>query len=291
MKKQYSKKVQFSDGEGSIHGFTTGMVSVKTKFRKAQGGALFSKLNFLLDSQFTEFMPIWVWVIDHPEGVFVIDTGENVRVKEEGYFKQEGPILNFINTRSFTFRIEPEEEVGPQLQKLGYQQKDLKSVILTHLHLDHFDGLHYFDETDIFVNQYEWEHPSFALKSLYPKWFDPKMLELKNAPGLPFEGSISLTESKEILMVATPGHTKGHCSILLKTKGKDYFLAGDTTYDQRQLIQEEMAGGHQDFKAAKKTFKAIKTYAAGSSLVYLPSHDAAALERLEKDISLEGNLL
>lgn len=84
MKRQYAKNVQFNDGVGTIHGFTTGMVSVKTKFREARGGALLSKLNFLLDSQFTEYMPIWVWVIDHPEGVFVIDTGENARVKNEG---------------------------------------------------------------------------------------------------------------------------------------------------------------------------------------------------------------
>jgi len=281
MKKSLSKDVQFKEGKGKIHGFTTGTVSVKSRFKKAKGGALLSKINFLLDKNFTPYMPIWVWVIEHPEGVFVVDTGENARVSEEGYFKKEGPVLNFINTRSFKFDVKPEEEVGPQLAKLGFKQEDIKKVIMTHMHLDHFDGLHYFDQTDILVNRYEWEHPSFALPSLYPEWFEPQLLDLKHDKQLPFERSLSITSAGDVQFVTTPGHTRGHCSVLVQTEEMDYFLAGDTTYDQHQLQHDIKAGGHQDFRLADKTFKAIKTYAQKHRMVYLPSHDPRALERLE----------
>ncbi|HEV9036146.1 MAG TPA: hypothetical protein VGQ51_05985 [Puia sp.] len=33
----------------------------------------------LLDRHFTEWLPVWVMVIEHPEGIFVIDTGECTR--------------------------------------------------------------------------------------------------------------------------------------------------------------------------------------------------------------------
>ncbi len=283
MRKSVSQEVQFAEGSGAIHGFSTGMVSVKSKFKTAKGGQLLSKINFLLDKQWTAFMPIWVWVIDHPEGVFVVDTGENAKVNEEGYFKQEGAVLNYINTKSFRFDVRQEDEVGPQLKRLGYQQKDIRKVILTHLHLDHFDGLSYFDSTEIIVNKLEWEHPSFALPSLYPEWFEPQTVKLQEAEKAIFTKYHSLTESKEIALVHTPGHTKGHCSVLLKTNEMDYLFAGDVTYDQHQLKQGINAGGHQSFMLSKNTFVNIKRYARKNKLVYLPSHDKDSSIRIMKN--------
>lgn len=283
MKRSYSKPLKFKEGDGFLHGFTTGMVKVKNKFRTARGNALTSKINFILDDTWTEFMPIMVWVIDHPEGVFVIDTGENAHVNDPGYFKKEGVVLNYINTRSFAFDISHREEVGPQLQRLGYAQKDISKVVLTHMHLDHFDGLSYFENTPIVVHKQEWEKPSFALPSLYPDWFTPTTQSLQASSNLPFEQSTPLVSSKEILMVHTPGHTMGHCSVLLKTDDMDYLLAGDVTYNQQQLKNNVNAGAHQSFSWSARSFKAIKKYAHQQKLVYLPSHDLQALDRLEQD--------
>lgn len=282
MTKTFSKAVKFQEGDGFIHGFTTGTVKVKSKFKTAEGNSLTSKIHFLLDSEWTDYLPIWVWVIDHPEGLFVIDTGENARVNDAGYFKQEGAILNFINTKSFAFDVKPQDEVGPQLANLGYHIKDIKSVVLTHLHLDHFDGLKHFENTDIIVNKLEWDKPSFTLPSLYPNWFEPKTLQLRSSNHT-FSNSISLVESKEIELVHTPGHTMGHTSILVKTNELHYLLAGDVTYDQFQLENNILSGAHQSFKSAKNTFTTIKTYASKNKLVYLPSHDINALDRLKND--------
>ncbi len=269
-----------------LHGFSTGFVSVKSTFKTAKGGQQISKLHFLLDKKWTPWLPIWVWVIEHPEGVFVVDTGENARVTQPDYFQQEGIVLSYINTRTFRFQVSPEQEVGAQLKALGYSQQDIHKVILTHLHLDHFDGLHYFDETDILVHDYEWQHPSFALPSLYPNWFEPKITKLQVDKQAIFSRKHYLTESKEIQLVHTPGHTKGHCSVLLQTKELDYFLAGDTTYNQAQLLQEINAGGHQSFKLAQKTYSNIKNYALQRQVVYLPSHDGDCATRIAEDAYL-----
>lgn len=281
--KTYSKSIKFKEGDGFLHGFTTGMVKVKSGFKTAKGGALRSKINFLLQNEWTDFLPIWVWVIDHPEGVFVVDTGENVKVSTDGYFKKEGPILEYINKSSFVFDVSPEEEVGPQLRRLGYQDNDISQVILTHLHLDHFDGLHYFEHTPILINRLEWEKPSFALPSLYPEWFNPVQLDVSKAAQGGFNRAINLTESGEVQLLHTPGHTLGHCSVLVKGETSDYLLASDVTYDQDQLLGNIHAGGHQSFKHAKATYHMIKTYAAANRLVYLPSHDPESLTRLAHD--------
>ncbi|KEO72675.1 N-acyl homoserine lactonase family protein [Anditalea andensis] len=282
----FSKSLTFKEGDGKLHGFSTGMVKVKSTFRTAKGNVLTSKLCILMDNEWTEYMPIMVWVIDHPEGVFVIDSGENARVTNKGYFKGEGLILNYINTTSFIFDVKVEEEVGPQLKSLGYNEDQITSVILTHLHLDHFDGLSYFENTEIIINQLEWDSPSFALPSLYPEWFSPKKVQLKTSKNSHFKNSLPLVKSGEIELVHTPGHTLGHCSILLKTSGLDYLIAGDVTYNQHQLENNINAGGHQNFKSSQTTYKAIKSYALKHKLVYLPSHDIQVFERMGKNTYL-----
>jgi glyoxylase-like metal-dependent hydrolase (beta-lactamase superfamily II) len=38
----------------------------------------------------------------------------------------------------------PEQEIGPQLRALGVGPRDVKRVVLTHLHMDHDGGLAHF---------------------------------------------------------------------------------------------------------------------------------------------------
>ncbi len=89
-----------------------------------------------------------------------------------------------------------------------------------------------------------------------------------------------VTRANDIWMVATPGHTLGHTSVLVESHEVSYLLAGDATYDEEQLVKEIPAGAAQDFKRGMETFKRIKRYAAGQPTVYLPSHDGEAVDRL-----------
>lgn len=76
--------------EVKIHAFSTGSVAVTRSFRTQRGIGMVSKLNILLDTHFTNYMPIWVWVIEHPEGVIIVDTGENTDVLHADYFDEIG---------------------------------------------------------------------------------------------------------------------------------------------------------------------------------------------------------
>jgi N-acyl homoserine lactone hydrolase len=67
----------------TIHAIQTGLVQIKRAQRVRKPGGL---LRVLTDNQWTEWLPIFAWVIDHPEGIFVVDTGETARSTEPGYF-------------------------------------------------------------------------------------------------------------------------------------------------------------------------------------------------------------
>ncbi|MEL6867143.1 MAG: hypothetical protein AAFP19_22150, partial [Bacteroidota bacterium] len=60
-----------------IHALPTGTVKVKKSHRGWGNMA-----SILLDFRWTEALPIYTWVVEHPEGLLVIDSGENARVTE-----------------------------------------------------------------------------------------------------------------------------------------------------------------------------------------------------------------
>src|SRR5450432_1130746 len=114
-----------------IHAISTGLVSVKTKFRETNQKGLFAKISFLFDKKFTEWMPIWTWVIEHPEGIFLIDTGENCQVTDKNYFKTSGAFANWLNTTQFKFKVSRKDEIDYQLKSIGISPEMVTKVILT----------------------------------------------------------------------------------------------------------------------------------------------------------------
>jgi glyoxylase-like metal-dependent hydrolase (beta-lactamase superfamily II) len=267
-----------------IHLVSTGAVSVKKKFREARNRGYLAMIDFMLDNTFTDWLPIWVMIIEHPEGIFVIDTGENADVNNPGYFKSSGMFANWFDTTQFKFKVNRQEEIGPQLSSLGIPIKKIRAVVLTHLHLDHIDGLKYFPATPIIVSKKEWERPFGDLPKLYPSWFKPTLVELSEQFDV-FEHAHYLTTSKDLLLVETPGHTYHHCSVLLKGDDCIIFFAADICYSQYQVLEEKYSGTNASHKMAKETYARVKQFGKKHKLIFLPSHDKQASTRLKE---LEG---
>ena len=59
-----------------IHALSTGTVRIKRTMRYGRGPGPLRQVNTFLGREFTESLPIHVWVIEHPQGVIVVDTGE-----------------------------------------------------------------------------------------------------------------------------------------------------------------------------------------------------------------------
>jgi len=272
------------DGKtATLHLVSTGVVSVKTKFRQARFTGLAAQIDFMLDKKFTEWMPIWVMVIEHPEGVFIIDTGENANVTDKDYFKSSGIFANWFDTTQFKFQVETAEEIGPQLQQLNIDIQNVKAVILTHLHLDHIDGLRYFPSTEIIVNRYESEKPYGDLPKLYPSWFNPTLIELDEKLDV-FEHTKCLTASKDLFLIHTPGHTYGHCSVLFKTDDFDIFFAADVCYTQQQLLEKKYSGTNCNHKLARDSYEKVTAFIAHRKTIFIPSHDGDAGKRLKEKL-------
>lgn len=122
-----------------IHVLQTGTVRVHERQRAGKGRGVGRFVRTLLDSQWTEPLPIFAWVIEHPEGLIVVDTGETARTSEPGYFPRWHPYYRLAVRAD----VQEHEEIGPRMQAAGLSPRDVRWVVMTHLHTDHAGGLHH----------------------------------------------------------------------------------------------------------------------------------------------------
>jgi N-acyl homoserine lactone hydrolase len=183
----------------NVHAIQTGCVRIKTAQVEGRGHGLPRRIAIFTDRNWTDWLPTYAWVIEHPDGVIVVDTGQGAHLLESG--KSFHPYVRW----EVAPRIERDEEIVPQLRALGIGSRDVKRIVLTHLHMDHHDGgLAHFPNSEILVARGELHVASGwagrvrgYLPNRWPSWFDPVPLDLTSEPFGPFLASKRLTTSKD----------------------------------------------------------------------------------------------
>ena len=265
-----------------IHHIQTGLVLVRPTQLAGQGKGWARPLHVLLDDQWSEWLPINAWLIEHDEGLILVDTGETSRVHHRGYHPRWHPFFR----RASAFRVRPDDELGPQLRAIGVRTRDIRHVVMTHLHTDHAGGLEHIVGLKTWVHPIEWKRAQgFAgvvqgyLPHRWPKWWQPELIGFEPKSYGPFTERMPLTDRGDVFVVPTPGHTPGHVSVVVHGS-PSFFLAGDTSYTQALLEQRVVDGISPDERVSRGTIERILSLAAQEPLVYLPSHDPESRSRL-----------
>jgi glyoxylase-like metal-dependent hydrolase (beta-lactamase superfamily II) len=266
-----------------IHAIQTGTVDIKTAQQVGRGQGPQRLLNVLIDTEWIESLPIYAWVIEHPEGIIVVDTGATARSAEKSYFPRWHPFLR----RVVHFSVAPDDEIGPQLRRLGLAPRDVRWVVLTHMHIDHAGGLAHFPASEILIARGEYQMArSIAgriqgyLPDYWPTWLQPRLIDFAKLPVGPFPASLPLTRSEDVILLATPGHTPHHLSVLVRDGDVSYLLAGDTSYTEHLMLNQIADGISPNPVIARQTQSRLRAYAQSTPTIYLPSHDPASAKRL-----------
>jgi N-acyl homoserine lactone hydrolase len=272
-----------------IHAIRTGLVQVRRAQMESRGTGLARTASMLLDENWSEWLPIYAWAIEHEEGIILVDTGETSRVHQNGYHPSWHPFYR----RAARFSVHPDEEIGPQLVALGIAPRDVRQVVLTHLHTDHAGGLIHVTGSKTWVSRQELARASgFGgkvqgyLPHRWPKWWQPEFVRFDDRSVGPFRQSMSLTRKGDVLIVPTPGHTPHHVSVVV-CGTPSFFLAGDTSYTEHLLLEGKVDGVSPDLGIARRTLSQILTFAEEQPVVYLPSHDPESAVRLKQESVLQ----
>lgn len=267
-----------------IHSISTGEVIITQNWQVGKGVGFRRLANTLFDRHFTDWLPIYCYVIEHPEGLIVVDTGIPANANAPVYFP---PWMRLVQ-RAAQFRIEPEQEIGPQMLAHGLSPHDVRWVVLTHLHQDHDGGLQYFPKAEFVVSRAEWQAANGLkgrmggyLNQRWPKWLSPTLIEFKHGTYGTFPHSHQLTKIGDVHLAPTPGHSAGHTAVLLEEDEHVLCFAGDASYSQELLLAGSIDGIGPDPIEQSRSHKMILEYAAQTPLVKLPAHEWDSQRRLQ----------
>lgn len=196
-----------------------------------------------------EPFPVHAWVIRHPDGALLVDTGVGL---------DNGLIDEWYKPRSTTLTA--------ALGAIGLVLSDITAVVVSHLHFDHC-GQQASLPAPTYVQAVEFEAaqaPGYTV----PDWAAIP----KNRQRL-VRGDQEIAEG--IRLLATPGHTPGHQSVVIEAGDKRVVIAAQCAYRAEELRSGQPAASnlHDEtwMNAARDSLQRLRSLAPFTAHL---SHDS-----------------
>jgi glyoxylase-like metal-dependent hydrolase (beta-lactamase superfamily II) len=212
-------------------------------------------------------VPVPVFLIDHPKGRVLFDTGLHPDIQHDAKGR-----LGFL-ADVFPAEFRAGEEVTGRLATLGVAADRVDTVVLSHLHFDHAGGLATIPNAHIVVQRREWEagHDAERAAALsfaahdFDHGHDVQLVD----------GEHDLFGDGRVVCVPTHGHTPGHQSLRVRLDGGEVVLTSDACYLRRTLDAEHLPPQPFDRDAMLASLRRLRALRdGGARLVY--GHDAEA---------------
>ncbi len=238
-------------------------------------------------------LPLQAFLIVHRDGLVLFDTGIDPAVQlDKGYIKQA--IGRFLLPCIFRLHLTAEDRIDHVLRKSDVAPEEIKTAIISHLHFDHVGGIQHIPQADLLVSAEEWS----ILSEPHPEqdWILREHIEIPSAKWqqisfVPtddplfegFEGIHDVVGDGSMILLPTPGHTKGSMSMLIRQEGWDpILLVADLTYEA-SLMEKDVVPGVGDGPTLLASYaKVRKLQERLPNLAIVPSHDFGASEFIDQ---------
>ena len=206
-------------------------------------------------------IPVYSVLVEHDDGLFLFDTGID---------------LDHMN-RVLPFELpeQTEEQTIPaQLERCGFGLGDVTAVVNSHLHIDHVGGNRLFAGTGARHLIHERElaqarnHEPFEFFGYSDKSWDYEGANIET-----FSGDTELATGLRV--VETPGHTVGHCSVLVEGD-EPLLFAMDVAYTAAALERGIQPGFHHSPVDGVRSIAKVKRLAEETGAEVFYSHDMDA---------------
>ena len=226
-------------------------------------------------------IPIHTFLIDHPHGYILFDTACDPD------FRKNWPA--FIEKQS-PYMVSEEQLLLNRLEQLHIRPEEIRTVVMSHLHVDHAGNLSAFSNAQIYVNDEEFTTTlrQYALRQDMDVHV-PSDVEHFLAAGLHFrpvlkeEAFLEIAPGVRILNLG-PGHSFGMLALEVRLPNSgNFLLAADAIY-LRENIEPSISppGILYDSAGYRKTVRFLTGYAREHNCRILFGHDMEQFDTLTK---------
>jgi len=229
------------------------------------------------------WLPVSAYLIEHPKGKFLVDTGWAREMSPNGEFDKKAQIKSLGSVMLYEVnqgRIAPGKCIDEQLAAMGIKDSDLDAVLLTHLDCDHANGLPQVKGAKKLLVAAD--EVKFATKltnrvRYYKKWWkDIPLTEFDwNDNQGPVGKSYDLLGDGSIELINIPGHADGLFAVKVKNdEGKFVLLFSDGGYARKSWEQMITSGIAADKALQKQSLQWIREQSLDPDCVEsLANHD------------------
>jgi N-acyl homoserine lactone hydrolase len=226
-------------------------------------------------------VPVPYFLIDHPKGKILFDTGNAREVATDSHdpHKHWGIIADI-----YVPDMREEEYVVEGLKKVNVDPSEIKCVILSHLHLDHAGGVGEFPNAQYFVQEDElrWAYtPQFYQARAYIRADFDKRVDWFRLHGYETD-NFDVFQDGSLIIWFTPGHTPGHQSLVVKLKNDTYVLTGDSCYTTEILNENLLPGLGWNQELTVRSVQKLRWARDFAGYKIITGHDPGSFKDLKK---------
>jgi N-acyl homoserine lactone hydrolase len=238
----------------------------------------------------SEKLPIYAYLIKHPLGNFLIDTGGDIDWDNDESWScsTRG---RFLSKKIAKVEVNPNQDILFNLKKYN-SENDINSIIITHGHFDHTANLKRIDAKYKYIGEGDILNGDKigAIECKFLSGLDLKKVNKKDILtndndkiNILFEQTpFYLTKDNSLRIYSVPGHTPGSLVISLKTDQGDIFFIGDISFKDTEIEENSnVPGMHFNIKMIREVHTKLREYTKVNTSLLVPSHD--------KDINLKIN--
>ena len=214
-------------------------------------------------------IPVYTVLIDHPSGKILYDLGCHPDAMK-GYWP-----AGLVNV--FPYYYDAGQTLVEQLALTGTKPADIKTVVLSHMHLDHAGNLNLFEHADVYVHRKDFEYGQ-TMVHLSP---DPEKhgAYVKADLEVPVKQFHLVDKDFELVpgieVITLPGHTPGLLGIVVHlAKEGTLIFPQDALYTRENYGPPAKASGIMyDTLAFFASIEKVREYAAKYKAKVMFSHD------------------
>ena len=169
--------------------------------------------------------PYLLWLVEHPRGRVLLDTGLHTKWKSPGGRRIE---------------VGETDDVVSVLAHSGVVPEEVEHVVVSHLHYDHAGGLRFFPHATVWVQAAELRFayaPAVYQRELYDRDDFDHPLRWRE-----LDGSHDIFGDGAVKIIPTPGHTPGHQSLCVELPSGPLVLAADASYLDAAMRARRLPG-------------------------------------------------